>query len=171
MLETNRVCVESFGTFHVFHYLLHGSPENLREKFGLNPHVNFVSSSLRFEHDILFPSRIYKTFFLLFHIEQRLVGQTKNIDTHNMTLAFHKVDRILTNLRLDEKKKMMIYEFLASILHLCNVEFISVGSKAEVSESSRVHIFSAAQLLKINAEDLEHSLLFHSIEVHNSVIM
>lgn len=60
----------------------------------------------------------------------------------------------------------MIYEFLASILHLGNTELTSVGSQVEIMESSRIHLNSAAKLLKIDSKDLEKTLLFHAIEVN-----
>lgn len=88
-----------------------------------------------------------------------------------MIVAFEEVDRILKSLVLDEKEKMTIYKLLAAILHLGNIEFISDESQAKVLESSGTHICTAAKLLNININDLEKSLLFHSIEVHGSVIM
>lgn len=88
-----------------------------------------------------------------------------------MILAFEKVDTALNSLGLGKEAKSMIYEFLASILHLGNIELTSVGPQVEIMESSRIHLSSVAKLLKIDSKDLEKTLLFHTIEVNGDEIV
>lgn len=164
LLETNRVCAGSHGTFHVFQYLLEGSPKDLRDKLDLNS--NFVS------HNYQKSSKNYIThkfvYFILFVFSpfcQYLFEQKKHSATYTNFQAFGEVDRIFDYMAVGENEKNIIYEFLAAILHLGNIQFRSVESQAQILDSSRKHIYSAANLLKVNAEDLEKSLLAHSIDV------
>lgn len=64
----------------------------------------------------------------------------RNSDIHsteNCMKKFAKVDHIFTTLGLSENNKSRIYELLASILHLGNVEFRNGSNgQVEISESS-----------------------------------
>lgn len=42
-LETSRVCTGAYDNFHIFHYIVNGSPENLKETLQLN-HFTFLVS-------------------------------------------------------------------------------------------------------------------------------
>lgn len=87
-----------------------------------------------------------------------------------MIQAFEKIEQTFNSLEIGKEEKSMIFAFLASILHLSNTEFTIVESQAKILESSRIHLHSAAKLLKIDTNNLEKSLLFHSIEVNGDEI-
>lgn len=70
-----------------------------------------------------------------------------------------------------ENERCLIYEKLAFILHLGNIEFESNEHEARIIESSKQHINIAAELIEISPKDLEEALLFRSIEVAGSTIM
>lgn len=111
---------------------------------------------------------LFNIFLLYFY--KRLVEESKYIETQDMIQAFEKIERTFNSLGIGKEEKSMIYAFLASILHLGNTEFTSVESQAKILESLRMHLHSAAKLLKIDTDDLEKSLLFHSIEVNGDEI-
>lgn len=46
LLESSRVCVGSYANFHVFYYLVYGTPEVLRTNLGLDTNCFSVSSRL-----------------------------------------------------------------------------------------------------------------------------
>lgn len=79
-------------------------------------------------------------------------------------------------LQITEGKKKIIYDFLAAILHLNNIEFESndpddINDKSYIIESTKHHVKIAANLLVQSADELESLFLYHSIKVSNSEIM
>lgn len=78
-------------------------------------------------------------------------------------------------LQITKEKKNIIYDFLAAILHLNNVEFgcnpDDPHDKSFIIESTEHHVEIAAHLLKQPVDKLESLLLYHSIIVADSEIM
>lgn len=83
-----------------------------------------------------------------------------------------QVDTIFDCLCFSENQKIAIYQLLAAIIHLSNIEFESKesNSEAQVKESSKAHINSAAILLKVSVNELQSVLLHRSIDVPGSEI-
>lgn len=78
-------------------------------------------------------------------------------------------------LQITEDKKEIIYDFLAAILHLNNIEFgcmdpDDLNGKSYIIESTKHHVKTAANLLKQSADKLECLLLSHSVKILNSEI-
>lgn len=70
----------------------------------------------------------------------------------------------------------MIYDFLAAILHLNNIEFGSndpddLDEQTYIIETTEHHVEIAAHLLKYPADKLRNLLLYHSIKCSESRIL
>lgn len=80
------------------------------------------------------------------------------------------MDSIFDVLGFSERKKI-IYEFLAAILHLSNIEFQNTEpDKTGIVETSIPYVDFAAELLKLSPDDLKNVLLYRSIQVSGSEI-
>lgn len=87
-----------------------------------------------------------------------------------MSHHFKKIDQILTSLEITTIEREIIYKFIATILHLGNIEFDDGDLGTIVKESTKIHISVAAQLLSLPSDELEKALLFRTIEVAGSTI-
>lgn len=79
-------------------------------------------------------------------------------------------------LQITEDKKKIIYDFLAAILHLNNIEFgcndpDDLYDKSYIIKSTEHHLEIAAHLLKQPPDKLKSLLLCHSMKVADSEIM
>lgn len=83
---------------------------------------------------------------------------------------FAAVDRALSNVGVSSEDKLQIYEILAGILHLGNVIFEedTTSGKCKVADRTKNHIKYAAELLRIDQQVLEASLLTRDLEVNGS---
>lgn len=86
------------------------------------------------------------------------------------------MDQIFSILKITEDKKNIIYDFLAVILHLSNIEFGSndrndPDEQTYIIETTEHHIEIAAHLLNYPADKLKSLLLYHSIELSESKIV
>lgn len=78
---------------------------------------------------------------------------------------FKRVDQILTRLEITTSEKIIIYNFIAAILHLGNIDFCDTDFGSKVTEMTKIHVAIAARLLELSSDDLEKALLFRTIEV------
>lgn len=83
---------------------------------------------------------------------------------------FNRVDQILISLRITTNERNIIYNFIAAILHLGNIEFSDADFGAIIEETTKIHVTIAAQLLNVSSDELEKALLFRTIEVPGSNI-
>lgn len=91
-------------------------------------------------------------------------------DDLNCFQDFVAVDNAMIDVGVSNEERIKIYQTLAAILHLGNVIFeenFSLG-RCQIAESSRIHFDYAAQLLEIDQEILEISLLTRKMEVTRS---
>lgn len=81
---------------------------------------------------------------------------------------FTEVDQILINLGL-EKERFIIYQHLAAILHLSNIEF-ETEHETRITELSEKHVIIAAACINVSPDELKKAILMRTIEVCGSVI-
>lgn len=98
---------------------------------------------------------LIKAFYL-----QYLSGHSKNL------LVFEQLDEAMVQLGISDKHRMRIYECLAAILHLGNVDFHETEGKCKISNQSMEHISYAAGLLKVDQSMLEMVLLKRAIQIN-----
>lgn len=75
----------------------------------------------------------------------------------------------LDGIGISTEVKYIIFDVLAAILHLCNIEFIDDSfQKAEISNnlSSHESLNFAANLLKIDPDELKHALITKTIKTN-----
>lgn len=75
--------------------------------------------------------------------------------------SFNAVDLALSQLGFTEQKKFVVYELLASILHLGNIDLEEdCNNICRLKDSSKISFESSAKLLQVDAKILEQAL-FH----------
>lgn len=85
---------------------------------------------------------------------------------------FAKVNQVFETFGFSEAIKLTIFELLASILHLGNIEFEDNGDgHAKILEPSENNIKFASKLMKVPFNDLKTSILFKSMKDNNSEIL
>lgn len=87
-----------------------------------------------------------------------------------MSENFIKVDQILCGLGITENERSVIYEHLAAILHLGNIQFETNNCEVQGTESTEEHVSIASKLMNIFSEKIKEVILFRSIEVLGSTI-
>lgn len=80
------------------------------------------------------------------------------------------MDRALTSLSITKSERIVIYKFIAAILHLGNIEFDGNDFECIVVEATEKHVCIAAKLLNLSPEDLKQAMLFRIIGVAGSNI-
>lgn len=90
-----------------------------------------------------------------------------------MSKCFMDVDYTLDVMGIQENEKTGLYQLLAVIIHLGNIEFENSGNDdaAQISEKSKHHIGFAATLLNVSSDDLMNALLFRTIDVNGSTML
>lgn len=90
-----------------------------------------------------------------------------------MSAGFTNIDTILISLGVTENERSIIYENIAAILHLSNIEFESTEDGLRVTEATIKHSFTASKLMGISLEDLEKTILYRTIEVpgHDDIML
>lgn len=84
---------------------------------------------------------------------------------------FGKVDHILCCLGVTENEKMVIYKYLAAILHFGNIQFENTDDGIHMTELSKKHVIIAAQLTNLFPDELEKAILFRLIKVPGSDVI
>lgn len=104
---------------------------------------------------------------------QCLPENSKYATGQSVAANFSNIGQIFNSLRISEVQKNKIYEFLAAILHLGNLEFEEndFGDGAHIVGASEHHIEIAANLLSLEADELKNHLLCHAIQVVGSHIL
>lgn len=78
--------------------------------------------------------------------------------------SFEFIDAALSNLGCSEECKMLMYKWIAAILHLGNIQFGEGDSGfCEITKSSMLHLNYAADLLKIDEKILNEALLLNQV--------
>lgn len=92
--------------------------------------------------------------------------------TESCLKNFAKADRIFSTFGLTENIKITIFELLASVLHLGNIEFEDENDgQAKVLESFEKNLEFASKLMKVPLHDLKTVLLFKTMKDQKSDIM
>lgn len=103
---------------------------------------------------------------------QNLYQKSEIHSTENCLKNFAEVDRIFNTFGLTGNIKFAIFELLASILHLGNIEFGNDSNgQAEILESFEKNIEFASKLMKVPSDNLRTVLLFKSMKDRESEIM
>lgn len=72
----------------------------------------------------------------------------------------------MANVQISGENRKRVYEILAAILHLGNINFQDTNGKCEITDQSIHHFKYAAKLLKINQTNLELVLLTRNIDIN-----
>lgn len=138
-LEKSRICIQNDGetNFYIFHMLINKAPSFLKKKLYLDKCNTFA--------------------YLMNDLKQSNACTTA-------TQSFDFVDKALSNLGHTTESKNLIYDFLAAILHIGNIQIEKNNNEyCEITKSSVIHLKYAANLLKIDAEKLKDALLANKI--------
>lgn len=99
------------------------------------------------------------------------MDQSKHRNDQDDVLGFKQVDQTFDSLGFTETKKKTIYQRLAAILHLGEIEFIDAPDmQAQIVESSEQHVIIAAKLLNILSDELKEALLYKVLSVGGTKI-
>lgn len=82
-------------------------------------------------------------------------------------IGFQKFDQSLTKLGLVNDEKMKLYEAIAGILHLGNVNFEESGDGCKISDWSELSLQLAASLFHVDKSQLRQLLITKEIIVGN----
>lgn len=163
LLERNRVCFGSYANFHIFYYLVYGSPYDLRKRLGLNESTFCVSFSIIF-------SQIICNFFIIFVFLVQCLPESFCIP--NCAQNFQRLDQIFQKLDYTEEHQNAIYQVLAGILHLGNVTVVEDSAQhAQIKDSSEKDIAFAAKMLNLSSSELKVALLNKTMQDSKSEIM
>lgn len=142
-LEESRICIQNAeeSNFHVFHVIFQQLPINLKTKLHLDALPTFAYLNG------------YKT--------------SNASEFHTFT----SLDVALSSFGYSIESKNLIYAWLAAILHLGEIQFeqIENGHVSDVSESTKIFLYYAADLLNIEADQLMNAMLKHKISSTNEV--
>lgn len=133
--------MQNFGesNFHVLHVIFQQLPNDMKTKLHL---------------DVL-PTFAY------------LNGYESSLELQN----FASLDMALSNFGYSIESKNLIYSWLAAILHLGEIQFdqSEIDCVSGISESSKVFLNYAANLLRIETEHLMKAMLEYKIGSTNEV--
>lgn len=142
-LEESRICLQNpeESNFHVFYVIFQQLPNNLKIKLHLDTLSTF-------------------TYLNGHKTSNKLEFQT-----------FTSFDMAPSSFGYSAESRNTIYAWLAAILHLGEIHFDEGegGYVSGVSESARVYLNYAADLLKIEADQLMTAILQHKIPSTNEV--
>lgn len=126
-----------------------------------------ISSNNTNKYSKIFTAVIFFSFFNI----QCLPGSSQIHTTTNCSNNFSRVDQIFNTLGLPENIKISIFQLLASILHLGNIEFKDTNDdQAQILEPFERNVEFASKLLNLTSEELKAALLFKWIKDNKSEI-
>lgn len=100
-----------------------------------------------------------------------MINQLKHRNGQDDVLGFTQVDKTFDSLEFTESKKKTIYQCLAAILHLGEIEYIdSPDMQAHIVESTAQHFTTAAKLLNLSPDELKEALLYKVLSVAGTKI-
>lgn len=142
-LEESRICLQNpeGSNFHVFYVIFQQLPNNLKIKLHLDALSTF-------------------TYLNGYERSNELEFQ-----------SFTSLDMALSSFGYSTESKNILYAWLAAILHLGEIQFDESenGYVSGVSESTKVYVNYAADLLNIEADQLMKAILQHKIPSTNEV--
>ncbi|CAF1522172.1 unnamed protein product, partial [Rotaria sordida] len=147
LFEKSRVCVQTKGeeNYHIFYHLCVNAPEDIRNTLQLSSPHNFYFTS----------------------------KQLRNPRPDNIT-DFIKYDRIMDCIDISQQDKFNIYNTLALILHLGNINFEnnpkSTQYECKIISKSEQALTITAKLLKGNIDDLRNALTTKISMINKTVI-
>lgn len=110
----------------------------------------------------------------LFRSFQYLTAQSRELtqlSDHAHNLIFNKIDDCFSTFGLDINKRRQVYKIIAAILHLGNISFEeSTDNTCEISKDSHTSCRNAAELLSLDAKDLQSMLINNSIDIKDTKI-
>ncbi|OTF76177.1 myosin heavy chain 95F-like protein, partial [Euroglyphus maynei] len=166
LLEKSRICGISSPlerNYHIFYQLCVGLPQHLWNKLRLKPPDKFA-----------YLNKGCTQYFLTKDEDKHLAGDRKSQqhlnEGHlsdsivNDLAEFQAMDRALHHFGVDETGKIIIYEIVAAILHLGNIQFEESpndshgGCRVAEHNDSRMALKDAAQLLGVDSDQLQQCL-------------
>ncbi|CAF4642948.1 unnamed protein product [Rotaria sp. Silwood2] len=155
LFEKSRVCVQTKGeeNYHIFYHLCVNAPEDIRNTLQLSSPHNFYYLN---HEDYNFTSK-----------------QLRNPRPDNIT-DFIKYDRIMDCIDISQQDKFNIYNTLALILHLGNINFEndpkSTQYECKIISMSEQALTITAKLLNVNIDDLRNALTTKISMINKTVI-
>lgn len=88
----------------------------------------------------------------------------------NIAQDLEALDKELTCIGTSHVERIQIYKILAAILHLGNIEIEETNSgESQISETSRIHLKHMSNLLNIEQQIIEKSLITRSIDINGQI--
>jgi len=147
LLETSRVVLQSPGerNYHVFYQILYGLTKERRSKWGLTTPQDF-----------------------------RYCNQSNCYaipDTKPDSVLFRHLKNAMMRARFSSEEIIQIFQLIAGILHLGNIEFIT-NEKEDclISQESLEHLEMASELFGISLGSLRTLLTYRHIKVGEAII-
>nr|CCA17136.1 myosin 29 putative [Albugo laibachii Nc14] len=147
LLEKTRIVSQSLGerNYHIFYQLLAGADEQLREELQLHTPN---------EYEYLRHSQCF------------------SIAGCDDKEQFEVTKHCMRTIGMEESKQKMIFELLAAVLHLGNVQFKDDNEATDLADATDVQTLClVAQLLGVNVQNLQHVLLSRQLFVGGKVII
>lgn len=99
---------------------------------------------------------------IIFLFQYVAYDRQENHDLYDIS----KVDMFFAMLDIDNDLKLKVYNRIAAIIQLGNIEFEESSTiSCQVSTSTRIYLIYAAQLLNVDEKCLEASMLFRTLDV------
>ncbi|XP_075678552.1 myosin heavy chain 95F jaguar [Dermatophagoides pteronyssinus] len=167
LLEKSRICGINSPlerNYHIFYQLCVGLPKNLWEKLCLKPPDKFAYLNKGC------------TQYFLTAMEDKNLSTDRKSQQHlqegylsdsivNDLAEFHAMDRALHHFGLNDSEKMIIYEIVAAILHLGNIQFEESPNDShggcriiENDLNSQQALKDSAKLLGVDVDQLQQCL-------------
>lgn len=109
----------------------------------------------------------------IFQFSQSLPDKPKFATNNEQN--FVKTDNLFNSVQITHGKKNIVYQYLAAILHLSNIEFGSNApddptDHAYIIDTTEHHVEISANLLNISADELKKVLLFNPVNILGATI-
>ncbi|RVE68208.1 hypothetical protein OJAV_G00089780 [Oryzias javanicus] len=139
LLEKSRVVHQNHGerNFHIFYQLVEGASDNLLQQLGLErdcQHYNYLTQ-----------------------------GECATVPSINDKNDWKSVKNALQVIEFDEINTKYLFEVVASVLHLGNVQF-DTGNKDQALLNDNTELQWVSKLLGVDAQSLQEELTFRKIE-------
>lgn len=128
------------SNFHIFDEMFHQLPSNLKSKLHLDSLPTFACLNSNIE--------------------------SPSLASH----SFSNMDTALSTFGISVESRELMYKCIAAILHLEKIQFYESHDYVyDISESSRIFLDNAADLLNIDADQLKNAIILHHMSATHEV--